>query len=864
MDNLIGLKVMNRKSHRRGTIVQLTETRVCVEYDAGIEKYPYPGAFADTLVLENGDVQAQILNTGRESSFQSFRTAYVMALSKEIMFLRKTGGKHYRGMDGRMLRGGKGQNYLYIFDTDSELHFPDGSEIRILTVTVPVKRGNETVNVVQEVYDYATVASCDEFSITISYSESLVKDLKQMIENIEFTAAPWQLMQGLADRLEEINPASSQIAYMVACQSDLQIDRMSGIMLGQNQALRCSTSQPVTFIWGPPGTGKTETLARIALEFMNKRKRVLMLSYSNVSVDGAILRVAKKAAVKPGQIIRYGYPRNEELMSEDKQDLLSYMYVIRKNKDEYQHYQELIEKRKKRKRDDPERDRLNRDIVRFRKRFHDAESELVHKALFVATTVSKATVDSAIYGQKFDAVLFDEASMANVSQVVIAASLAKESFCCLGDFRQLPAIVTDDGNVTLQKDIFEYCGIEKAVENNWSHKWLVMLDTQYRMHPEIADFISKMMYQGLIRSGEGTLEHCQSIADYAPFAGEAMGLVDLSGTYSVCVRTMDQSRINLMSALVSLRLAELFCSRGGYQVGIITPYSAQARLLLQMVRDLKERDERYGKITCATVHQFQGSEQTVIIYDAVDCFRAPYPGMLLTSKKNRTADRLFNVAMTRAQGKFIMVANVDYFRRKKIAKDLLFTRTLRMMKHRGNVISGENLISALSSGFSDREYVYCGGMDEQDSWDRYMRDIESAKESIYINLPDEIDADDDEAVDSLVEAIRDRAKSKVRITIRKGEDIDCLPQLRKLMQTDAYVATPFTVIDQKIIWFGEPLFYGDFISMGEPIPTQTFPCLRFEGKHTARLMKAIYEMTRTVKNWEDEDEGTAESEESDG
>lgn len=838
---------MNRKSYKRGRIVEVSPSNVRVEYDEGIVSYQYPSAFADTLLLEDEKLQEEILSSGREASFQEFISTYTTSLYKEIDYLRKSGGKHYRAMDGRLIRGG-GQGYLYIFDTDSELHLPDGSEVRILTATVPVKHGNNTENIVKEIYDYASVASCDEFSITISCSESL----GQQIESIEFTAEPWQLLKGVVDRLQEIKPAESPIAYMVACQGKMQIDRTSGIMLGQNQAMSCSTSQPVTFIWGPPGTGKTETLARIAIEFMNRRKRVLMLSYSNVSVDGAVLRVARKADFGPGQVIRYGHPRNEELM--DNADLTSYMFVIRMHPSEYAQYQELLERRKKLRRSDPQRQELGRKIERIRKKFHDEEVTLVHQALFVAATVSKATVDKAIYDQKFDAVLFDEASMANIPQIVFAANRAKESFCCLGDFRQLPAIVVDDNNVVLKKDIFEYCGITEAVQNGWGHKWLVMLNIQYRMHPDIARFVSDRMYHGLIKSGQMNWEHCQTIAECAPFAGESMGLVDLTGTYSVCVRTMDQSRINLMSAMVSLRLAEMFCIEDGYQVGIITPYSAQARMLLQMVRDLTERDERYSKITCATVHQFQGSEQAVIIYDAVDCFRMTYPGVLLTSKKNMTADRLFNVAMTRAQGKFILVANIDFFKRKAIARDLLFTETLCMMKARGNVLNGEKLISILNKGFSDRENVFCGGMEDKDSWDRYIHDIENAQESIFIDLPDEIDTDDDDAVASFIIAVKDRVNNQVKVSIRKDADIDCLPQLREVISDGAYVTTPYTVIDQDIIWYGEPLFYGDFISLGEPIPTQTFPCLRFEGMHTARVMKAFFEISKTVKIRENEDE----------
>ena len=63
--------------------------------------------------------------------------------------------------------------------------------------------------------------------------------------------------------------------------------------------------------YGPPGTGKTQTLANIALKHMEKGERVLMLSYSNVSVDGALLRTARMAKdkMKPGIFVRYGYPK---------------------------------------------------------------------------------------------------------------------------------------------------------------------------------------------------------------------------------------------------------------------------------------------------------------------------------------------------------------------------------------------------------------------------------------------------------------------------------------------------------------------------------------------------------------------------
>ena len=68
-------------------------------------------------------------------------------------------------------------------------------------------------------------------------------------------------------------------------------------------------------------------------------------------------------------------------------------------------------------------------------------------------------------------------------------------------------------------------------------------------------------------------------------------------------------------------------------MGIVTPYSAQSRLIVAMLRDIQVVDKRWEKVSCATVHQFRGSEKPIIIYDAVDCYRMPYPGTLLTSLK---------------------------------------------------------------------------------------------------------------------------------------------------------------------------------------------------------------------------------------
>ena len=88
----------------------------------------------------------------------------------------------------------------------------------------------------------------------------------------------------------------------------------------------------------------------------------------------------------------------------------------------------------------------------------------------------------------------------------------------------------------------------------------------------------------------------------------------------------------------------------------------------------------FTRIACATVHQFQGSEKDVIIYDSVDCYREKHPGYLLTSMTNNYANRLFNVALTRAKGKFVGIANINYMDNKNLSDKLMLKQMIQYQK----------------------------------------------------------------------------------------------------------------------------------------------------------------------------------------
>lgn len=79
--------------------------------------------------------------------------------------------------------------------------------------------------------------------------------------------------------------------------------------------------------------------------------------------------------------------------------------------------------------------------------------------------------------------------MATIPQIAYAAKLARKNFVCMGDFRQLPPIVQSSKESPLNADIFSVLRNHTGGRSRQQPQMgMCLLDTQYRMHPEIADF----------------------------------------------------------------------------------------------------------------------------------------------------------------------------------------------------------------------------------------------------------------------------------------------------------------------------------------------------------------------------------------
>ena len=292
--------------------------------------------------------------------------------------------------------------------------------------------------------------------------------------------------------------------------------------------------------------------------------------------------------------------------------------------------------------------------------------------------------------------------MAYVTQLICAAMYSRDKFVCVGDFNQLAPIAQSEAANFLKRDIFSYFGIIDDKGNLHNHEWLVMLDEQRRMLPEISAFPNQRVYHNLLKN-HASVEKKRDISKRIPLPGDVMSLVDLSGTYCAAYKNSDNSRFNILSAIVSFGLALTSMDKENKDaIGVITPYAAQARLINAMIKD--NLGDNSKLIACATVHQFQGSQRNTIIFDSVESYPGNQAGYLMSKNENRSLERLINVAITRAEGKFITVAHSRFWEyaldgKRNFFKDLVkyLIEKCRIISH-FNDKSFDKLLDALNFG----------------------------------------------------------------------------------------------------------------------------------------------------------------------
>ena len=133
--------------------------------------------------------------------------------------------------------------------------------------------------------------------------------LKRLIARIEEKA---QEGHSAADRVLGKRPPSGKPVTFTAIIPDLNKE--------QKQAVASTLGRDTTFVWGPPGTGKTHTIGEIGAQLFRLGKTLLIASHTNTAVDGAVLKIAEafEWRFEEGDIVRIGDPVKAELREKDR------------------------------------------------------------------------------------------------------------------------------------------------------------------------------------------------------------------------------------------------------------------------------------------------------------------------------------------------------------------------------------------------------------------------------------------------------------------------------------------------------------------------------------------------------------------
>ena len=165
--DLIGMKVMNKQTKSIGRIESICNRILVVIVHGEICKYSFPSCFSNILEVEDEELQRELENESMHSIFMDFKKKYKSAIWHDIEILKITGGKKYRAIDGVLLSL-PNEKYVYAFDTDADLHFTYGTEIKICSFDSIIS---------------AYVVDCEEFTLIIRTKENLGKHINM----IEFT-----------------------------------------------------------------------------------------------------------------------------------------------------------------------------------------------------------------------------------------------------------------------------------------------------------------------------------------------------------------------------------------------------------------------------------------------------------------------------------------------------------------------------------------------------------------------------------------------------------------------------------------------------------------------------------------------------
>lgn len=441
--------------------------------------------------------------------------------------------------------------------------------------------------------------------------------------------------------------------------------------------LKAKQAQDYFLLIGPPGTGKTsQALQYLVLEQLAEKPKVQSTNPNDQSP-----KVNGQSSIL---LLAYTNRAVDEICNMLSEHKLDYIRIG----NEYSC--------------DPKySDHLLQEVLDENTTLNSIKSTLSEAQIIVATTSTMNSRSTLFNIKHFDLVIIDEASQILEPNIVGILTARQEEgraidrFILVGDHKQLPAVVQQQGSLEMEGSDKRLDSIHLSSCANSLFERLILteraagrtdfigtLHKQGRMHPDIADFANRKFYAKeqlecvpLAHQLETELAYNEESEDALDNMLKAHRMIFIPSM--PCKQLNISEKVNTDEArIIADLLRRLFRQMNKdfdpqKSVGVIVPYRNQ----IAMIRKEIERLEipALEGISIDTVERYQGSQRDVILYSFT--IQSRYQLDFLTAntfyEEGQPIDRKLNVAITRARKQLILTGNESTLRQNQLFAELI-------------------------------------------------------------------------------------------------------------------------------------------------------------------------------------------------
>ncbi len=216
----------------------------------------------------------------------------------------------------------------------------------------------------------------------------------------------------------------------------------------------------------------------------------------------------------------------------------------------------------------------------------------------------------------------------------------------------------------------------------------LFLSEHRRCYDEIIEYCNELVYDGLLiplRNNDDKKKNLKRILDKKEYP--LMGYYNISSTVADKEYTSRRNEFEALQISRWLynnydRICDLYIKSNSEInpkniLAIITPFSSQARLIRNCLKDILK--DKASSIDIGTVHTFQGGEKNIIIFSTT--YGSADSGVFINDNKS-----LMNVAVSRAKDAFWVFGDIEFLKKNPLS----FASGLLYKKIANNIVGGNN------------------------------------------------------------------------------------------------------------------------------------------------------------------------------